>query len=360
MDRIAARSDPRPCARSAEERTMPLKLAFVGFRHGHILSLYELARTADDIEITGACEEDEVTREQVRAAGTVAITHEDYPRMLAEVDCDAVAVGDAFGLRGRREIAALSQGKHVISDKPLCTRLAEVDQIEELARSRGLKVGCMLTMRDAGWMRAMRNLILEGAIGEIHAITFGGQHPLLLGSRSAWFFEPDMHGGTINDIGIHAIDAIPWMTGLEFARLEAARCWNAFAPETPHFHDGAQMMLTLDNGCGVLGDVSYFAPDRAGYSLPQYWRTTVWGRHGILEAASGSQDLCLVRDRDQEAQHLALPSGEKGGYLRTFRADIEGEELAAGELNTAAVLSSARLALRLQEAADRGLAGVEL
>ena len=339
---------------------MPLKLAFVGFRHGHILSLYELARTADDIEITGACEEDEATREQVKAAGKVAITHGDYSRMLAEVDCDAVAVGDAFGLRGAREIAALSQGKHVISDKPLCTRLLEVDQIEELARSQGLKVGCMLTMRDSGPMRAMRKLVLEGAIGEIHAITFGGQHPLLLGSRPDWYYEPDMHGGTINDIGVHAIDAIPWMTGLEFARLEAARCWNAFAPDAPHFCDGAQMMLTLDNGCGVLGDVSYFAPDRAGYSLPQYWRTTVWGRHGILEGASGSQDLYLVRDRDQEAQRLSQPPAEQGGYLRAFRADIEGEELAAGELNTEAVLRSARTVLRIQQAADLGARSVDL
>ena len=339
---------------------MPLRLAFVGFGHGHILSLYEKARADEDIDIVGACEEDQATRQQVCAAGKVAITHDDYTRMLAEVDCDAVAVGDAFGLRGEREIAALSQGKHVIGDKPLCTRLSELDRIEELARSRGLKVGCMLTMRDSGWMRALRSLVLGEAIGEIHAITFGGQHPLLLGSRASWYFEPDMHGGTINDIGIHAIDAIPWMTGLEFARLEAARCWNAFAPDAPHFCDGAQMMLTLDNGGGVLGDVSYFAPDGIGYSLPQYWRTTIWGRHGILEAASGSEHICLVRERDQEMQHLSLSAEEKGGYLRAFRADIEGEELAAGEQDTAAVLKSARMALRIQEAADLGLTGVDL
>jgi len=339
---------------------MPLRLAFVGFGHGHILSLYELARAAADIVIAGACEEDEATRQQLDAAGKVTITHNDYARMLAEIECDAVAVGDAFGLRGTREIAALSEGKHVISDKPLCTRLKEVDQIEELSRSRGLKVGCMLTMRGEGWMRGLRSLVLEGAIGQIHAITFGGQHPLLLGSRAPWYFKPDMHGGTINDIGIHAIDAIPWMTGLEFARLEAARCWNAFAPDAPHFCDGAQMMLTLDNGCGVVGDVSYFAPDGVGYSLPQYWRTTIWGRQGILEAASGSAHICLVRERDKEMQHLALPSSEKAGYLRAFRADIEGEELAPGDLNTTEVLKSARMALRIQEAADLGMRGVAL
>ncbi|MEZ4683286.1 MAG: hypothetical protein R2932_54665 [Caldilineaceae bacterium] len=55
----------------------------------------------------------------------------------------------------------------------------------------------------------LRNLIRSGLIGEIHAINFGGQHPLMLDTRAAWYFEPGKHGGTINDIAIHAVDAIP-------------------------------------------------------------------------------------------------------------------------------------------------------
>ncbi|MFH1571023.1 MAG: Gfo/Idh/MocA family oxidoreductase, partial [Gemmatimonadota bacterium] len=183
---------------------MAFKLAFVGFRHGHINSLYALAAAAADVTIAGACEEHGETRERLRQAGGVAITHSDYGRLLDEVECDAVAVGDAFGLRGQRAVEALSRGRHVIADKPPCTRLAELERMEALTRSRGLRLGCMLTMRDAGQMRKVRELLAAGAIGQVHAITFGGQHPLLLGSRPGWYFEPGMHGGTINDIGIHA------------------------------------------------------------------------------------------------------------------------------------------------------------
>lgn len=339
---------------------MSFKLAFAGFRHGHITSLYALAREADDVEIAGACEEHEPTRRSLGEAGTVEITHSDYRRMLDEVECDAVAVGDAFGRRGERLIEALSRGLHGIVDKPLCTRLSELDQIEELARQGDLSVGCMLTMRDSGQMRKVRELLRDGAIGEVHAITFGGQHPLLLGSRPDWYFEPGMHGGTINDIGIHAIDAIPWLTGLRFARLEAARCWNAFPSEAPHFEDGAQMMLTLENGAGVLGDVSYFMPDKAGYRLPQYWRTTFWGRRGLIETANTGDRISLVRDSDAQPEHLPLAAAEAGGYFRSFRRDIAGQEMGPEALDTAAVLRSARLVLRVQEAADRGLTGVNL
>ena len=197
--------------------------------------------------------------------------------MLRDVDCDVVAIGEYFARRGSAAIHALNEGKHVIVDKPLCTSLDELDEIERIAGETELKVGCMLSMRDHGQTIGARKLIREGAIGEIHAISFGGQHPLMLGKRPGWYFEEGKHGGTINDLAIHAIDCLPWITGLEFETANAARCWNAFAPEYPHFHDGAQMMLTMDNGCGVLGDVSYFMPDKAGYSLPFYWRYTFWG-----------------------------------------------------------------------------------
>ncbi|MFH1569510.1 MAG: gfo/Idh/MocA family oxidoreductase, partial [Gemmatimonadota bacterium] len=203
-------------------------------------------------------------------------------------------------------------------------------------------------------------LLAAGAIGQVHAITFGGQHPLLLGSRPGWYFEPGMHGGTINDIGIHAIDAIPWLTGLRFARLEAARCWNAFAPDAPQFGDGAQMMLTLENGAGVLGDVSYFMPDGAGYRLPQYWRTTFWGRDGLIETATGSATVCLVRADDREPQHLPPAASEPGGYFRAFREEIAGGPLPAGQLDTTGVIAAARLALRIQAAADAGTRGIDL
>lgn len=157
---------------------MKLKLAFAGFRHGHILSLCELAGRSREIAVVAACEEDEAARQELMARGKVRITHADFGQLLEQVECDAVAIGDCFGRRGSLAIEALSRGKHVISDKPLCTRLDELDRIERLAQERGLRVGCMLTMRDSAPMLGLRALVQEGALGEIHAIAFGGQHPL--------------------------------------------------------------------------------------------------------------------------------------------------------------------------------------
>jgi len=305
----------------------------------------------DDIEIVAACEEDPVAQAEAASKGVVTITHRDFDEMLATVDCDAIAVGDYFAKRGSLIIRALSQGKHVISDKPVCTSLHELSEIEKLSAEKGLKVGCMLGTRDAPPSIGVRNLVRQGVIGEIHAISFNGQHPLFLGTRPAWYFEPGKHGGTINDIAIHAIDAIPWITGLRFTVINAARCWNAFAPEFPHFEDAGQMMLTMDNGCGVLGDVSYFAPDSIGYSSPFYWRMTFWGRQGVIETSRVANDITVALNGEREVKSEPLPEGHPGGYLNSFIRDIKGE-LGEDELCTEQVLRASRTALMIQQAAD--------
>ena len=100
----------------------PHKIAFAGFRHGHIFDLYALARASSALEVVAACEEHAETRAEIHAKGTAAITHDRLEQMLDEVDCDIVATGTYFAGRGPVLIEALTRGKHVISDKPLCTQ----------------------------------------------------------------------------------------------------------------------------------------------------------------------------------------------------------------------------------------------
>lgn len=152
----------------------------VGFRHGHVFSLYDLAQSRRDVEVVAACEEDEATRAQLAADGKVRITHSSYLEMLDAVPCDAVAVGDYFGVRGAQTIEALRRGKHVISDKPICTSLAELDQIEAIAKAKG-RASAANWRVTAAPLEARRR-ILTGEIGSVHTIIVTGQHPLRLPS----------------------------------------------------------------------------------------------------------------------------------------------------------------------------------
>ena len=326
-----------------------IRVAFMGFRHGHIGDVYRRIQNRDDAEIVAACEEDEPVRRKLAAEGKFKITHDAFEAMLAEAPADVIAVGDYYGKRGRILIQALEHGCHVISDKPICTRLSELDTIEARARAKRLAVGCQLDMRDGVASTAARAAIQAGEIGEVHAISFGGQHPLMFGTRPGWYFEPGKHGGTINDIAIHAINTIPWITGRRFATVNSARNWNARLKEVPHFKDAAQMMLTMDNGCGVLGDVSYLMPDNFGGQIPLYWRFFFWGSAGILDIAADG--VTLYKNGEKTPRVVPSPAVKAGQYLESFLNEIKGTRQ-PDELSMQEVLASSRTALMIQRAAD--------
>ena len=327
------------------------KIAFAGLRHGHINGLFERAKNSPELEIAAICEEDADARAAFVAGhpGLTCPVYDSLDRMLAEVSCDIVATGDYYGKRGRVLIAALTAGKHVIADKPVCTSLRELAEIERLAREKKLCVGCMLDLRtNPSFVRA-REMVLSGTLGTITQIQFTGQHPLLRETRPHWYFEPGKHGGTINDIAIHALDYIPWLTGLEIKSFAAARTWQAFDSGCSCFNDAAQFMFVLNNGCGVLGDVSYAEPDSHGYKMPHYWRFTVWGTAGVIEF-NAVEPKITAWIQGETAPRTIVPEPYGGpDYLDWFLREISGGE---AELNTEIVLKRARQALELQSLAD--------
>jgi predicted dehydrogenase len=177
------------------------------------------------------------------------------------------------------------------------------------------------------------------------------------GSRPGWYFEEGKHGGTINDIAIHGIDYLTWATGMKFTELTAARTWNAFADECPIFNDGAQFMAKMENGCGVMADVSYFAPDSCGYTLPYYWEFTFWGRKGVARTYLGAENVQLSLNGDKDTKSIALPPTVQDDYFTQFLNEIADKP---DELNTKVVIESAKTTLKIQQAADNNTAYVAL
>jgi len=330
---------------------MSLKLAIAGFRHGHIFSLIEEAHKLG-IEIVAAVEEHDATRESLADHKQITITHSSFEKMLNEVPFDILGIGDYYARRGSLVLQGLKAGKHIIVDKPLCTSIAECDRIATLASQKKLSVSCMFGMRSSPKLQAMKKAIEEGAIGTVRTLCITGQHPLMLGTRPGWYFEEGKHGGTINDIGIHAVDLIPWLTGLQIKEVCAARCWNAKATQTPWFKDCAQVMLKLNNDAGVIADFSYLSPDRCGFAVRQYWRITVHGDKGVLESQNGDNSLMYANSESTIPESIpcdtTIPQSDT--FLEQLIREIEGKPI-PGQLTTDYVLKTSRIALEIQQAA---------
>jgi predicted dehydrogenase len=336
---------------------MAIRFAFAGLRHGHIFSLLAGIKANPETTVVAACEEDAETRSKLESNPDVNLTHDNYDKMLEEVDCDVIAIGDYYAKHGGMVVKALEAGKHVLSDKPICITLNEFHKIKTLATRKNLAVSSQFDLRGAGTFLAARKLIQNGEIGDIKTISFGGQHPLQVGTRPAWYFEQGLHGGTINDIAIHAMDAIPWLTGHQITEIVAARAWNAKTPQFPHFQDCGQLMLKMDNGGGVLGDVSYLAPDQAGFSTPQYWRFLIHGDKGVIELAWDSKKVLIANHSDKEGRYIDAEPNISWPYLPDFLAQVKGQKENIS-LSTEAILRASELALLAQQAADKNKTNV--
>lgn len=291
-------------------------IAFAGFRHGHIFSLYEAAKKHSDLILLGAWEADSQAKEAAEKQG-VTFTYDSFDALLQDDSVEIVAIGDYYGTRGSLAIRALEAGKHVIADKPLCTGLHEAKQIQELAEKKNLAVGIMLDLRDDTAVLTAKTAIESGLLGKINNIIFEGQHPLLYGIRPDWYFEKGKHGGVINDIAIHGIDLIRQFTHSEVAEVLASRCWNFFATQAPEFRDSAQFMLRMENGAGILADVSYAAPSTQGYSHPSYWHFRVWGERGLLDFRAGNPQVHAYLNGEKEPRLLPLTAPHQT-YLEDF------------------------------------------
>ena len=104
-----------------------MKIAFVGFRHGHIWSLYNSAVESTDIEIAGRYEEDDVARVVAEEITGKGFEFNSYDEILDDTSIEIIAIGDYYSKRGNLIIEALKSGKHVICDKPICTDVNELD-----------------------------------------------------------------------------------------------------------------------------------------------------------------------------------------------------------------------------------------
>jgi predicted dehydrogenase len=204
----------------------------------------------------------------------------------------------------------------------------------------------MLDLRFDPAFCTAKALIERGEIGEIRQIAFQGQHPLLYNERARWYFEKGKHGGVINDIAIHGIDMIRYLCGLSPKKVLAAKEWNAYAEDAPHFLDSGVFMCETEGGAVVTADVSYASPNGMRYSMPTYWEFRIWGRGGMLTFGKNLQEITLYRADAAQGEKIEPQPIEKT-MLRDFLDCIEkkGETI----LSTKEALEATDITLKIRK-----------
>lgn len=317
-----------------------MNIAFAGFRHGHIYGLYNKALSDENVNIIGCYEENADERKKIEEKKGISFTYKQYEEILNDEQVEAIAIGDYYAKRGRMVIEALKHGKHVICDKPICTSLEELKEIEKLSSEKHLQVCCMLDLRYMPQVEKVKEMIATGVIGKVHIISFTGQHFLNYSKRPKWYFEEGKHGGTINDIAIHGVDLVRYLTGKNLTKINCAKTWNAFAEGSPDFKDCGQFMVDMED-ISVMADVSYAAP-KYGEELPTYWNFCIWGTKGMIQFHAKEKNIRLYKDHEEIIECSATSSE----YLQDFIDEVQGNETI---MNTKDILESQKQTLMIQK-----------
>ena len=102
---------------------------------------------------------------------------------------------------------AMDHGKDVMTDKPGCTSLSQLDALRRTVARTGRLWSVSYSERfEVRAVTRALELVREGAIGRVVQTVGLGPHRLNRPLRPNWFFDPAQTGGILTDIGCHQID----------------------------------------------------------------------------------------------------------------------------------------------------------
>ena len=128
--------------------------------------------------------------------------------LLAQPGLDAVYISSTNEKHFPQAMAAIAAGKHVLCEKPLAMNVADAVAMVDAARKAGLVFATNHHLRNAVSHRAIRDLIRQGAIGEVLSARVFHAVNLPEALRGWRIDNAGAGGGVILDIVVHDADTI--------------------------------------------------------------------------------------------------------------------------------------------------------
>lgn len=324
------------------------RVAIAGAAHPHVeYAVEEFARSAE-LDLVAVSDPSPTVAEKW-AGPFGARVFADHRHMLAEMTPDIVVVAGIYGDRGGVIVDALLAGSDVVADKPLCTTLEELKQIEEASRHSDRSVTLLLEKRYYPETIAAVDLVSAGELGALVGIVSSGPHKLNRATRPDWFFERAQYGGILGDLAVHDIDAaLSFLTGTPTGSVRGVVAGSlAGAPDFSLY--GVATLVTPD--CVITAEVNWMTP--AASPLHGDYQMRLVGTEGTAEIFWARRRL-VVTTNSEPPREIALPTGFRPAE-RPLRALANG---ARPDITTEQSLLATRLALLAQRSADGNEAAI--
>lgn len=210
-------------------------------------------------------------------------------------------------------LAAVKAKKHILLEKPLGLTLADSLEIIEACEAAGVKLGVGLMMRYHAYHQEIKRIIAEGKIGDIVSMRaqFTCWYPKM---ENCWRQEKSLSGGgALMDMGIHCIDLLQYISG-----LNAVECTGYAHNQTFGYNvdDSAAVIMKMENGALAFVDSNFNIPDAAAKCPLEFYGT------------KGSIIATGTLGQDEAGTVEVLTAGDDTGYdAQQQRSLVRAEEL---------------------------------
>ena len=250
---------------------------------------------------------------------------DDRQQLLEDPAVDLIVTAAIPADRAPIAIESMQAGKDVMTDKPGCTELNDLQRIKAVIAETGRIWSINFSERfEVPAVAKAAELIEAGRIGRVVQTLGMGPHRLNKSLRPDWFFDPKRYGGILTDIASHQIDQFLYFTGSNDADIVSSTVANHANPESPGLEDFGEIVLRSDKGHGYIR-VDWYTPD--GLSTWGDGRLTLLGTNGYIElrkyvdiAGRPGTDHLFVVDGDK-VEHIDCAGGERP-YYRNLVNDV--------------------------------------
>lgn len=320
-----------------------MKLGFIGLK-GHVAAVLAGAKQLDDVQVVAVAEADPKLLEAFLKREPVLHQSQGYEQWRHLVEhsmLDVCCVADESGVRLDQLLALIERDMHIVSEKPLVTTLADLERLRAAFAKSKSQLTMLLELRHQPKNARVREIIQRGDIGEVCQVTT--QKSYQWSERPEWFSRRARLGGTIPYIGIHSLDTIRWVTGLDFKQV-AAFHGTIGRPEMGETENHASILAQLWNGASVTARLDYLRPAAAKTQSDD--RLRIIGTKGVIEVNDGDEAISLITGDKTER----IPFGETENLFVEFVKFLRGGP--APRITADDSFYITEVVLRAREAAD--------
>jgi xylose dehydrogenase (NAD/NADP) len=173
--------------------------------------LIPVAHASRKAELLGVASRDQARAEAYALQWEIPRAYGSYESMLADDEIEAVYISLPNNLHVEWSIRALEAGKHVLCEKPMGKRAAEVEGAFDVAERAGRLLSEAFMYRHNPQARRLRELLDAGAIGETRVVR--ARFGFALFDTDNIRLRVDVEGGSLMDVGCYCVNGSRLVAG---------------------------------------------------------------------------------------------------------------------------------------------------